>query len=523
MRAFRSMPTRFPRLTAALLGVAALVAGEVLLRLAGAGDLRERPDPFGGFSEVRPTFRRVVGADGRAMWEASESPAASRRFAVDKPPNGFRVFVFGGSSEVGTPYGYDYGFPAFLQTVLAAALPDRAVEVVNCAVPGYASRRLLYVAREVAAYAPDLFVVSTGHNELVEQRLFAHLVRLPPTLFTVLQRLRHLRTFVLVEDAVRAVGRAASPEIPVGKIYVPDFGPIATRYWATDARDAARQRYYALAMFRTNLDAIVQAGRDAGARVMLLTQPKNYVDWPVTGGRERPEGDRAARRVWKRHMSMARKRYRAGDLSGAANELEAARAVDPRHGATVWRLAEVRRAMHDARAAALYRDAHDLSGDDFGTTSERNATVREVAARRGALFLDMERIFAEASPNGLVGFNLFVDFLHPNLAGQELIAESVAAAIRDARLPDPAVAWRPWPPLPAPEVLLARVPNLRVLELKIRVVAEVISARPDRARAALATLRALAPDDPQLGSLDEWTQGKLPFAQLGEVTVPAVW
>jgi hypothetical protein len=266
---------RAPRLAALAFGVILVGAVEVFCRGAGIGDHRDRPDPFAGLTGLQPLFRKAVGPDGTKILRTGEG-ASERRFLAIKPPNGFRVFVFGGSSEVGTPYGYEYSFARFLQSLLAAALPSHAVEVVNCAVPGFASRRLLYAAREVSAYEPDLYIVSTGHNELVEQRLYGHLVGASPWLFELQQRVRALRTYVLFEDAVRAVANPARPQIEGDKIYVPMFGPMASKFWQDEPRDAARQRYYALAMFRANVDAMIRAAERAGAAALVLSQPKNY-------------------------------------------------------------------------------------------------------------------------------------------------------------------------------------------------------------------------------------------------------
>ena len=113
-----------------------------------------------------------------------------------------------GRTNVLKTHGYDYSFAEFLRRLLSAALPERRIEVINCAAPGYASRRLLFLAEEVAAYQPDLFIVSTGHNELIEQRLYAHLFDYPIWVFELQQRLRRLHLYVLLGDAIGAVRHA---------------------------------------------------------------------------------------------------------------------------------------------------------------------------------------------------------------------------------------------------------------------------------------------------------------------------
>lgn len=466
-----SIANRAPRTLALLLGLLPLLAAEGVCRLAGWGDFRDRPDAFAGFSRLSPTFAKQVGPDGVERWVARGESAETRRFLADKPANGFRVFVFGGSTEAGTPYGYDYAFAEFLRQLLAGALPDRRVEVVNCAAAGYASRRLLYLAEEVAAHEPDLFIVSTGHNELIEQRLYAHLFDYPIWVFELQQRLRGVRLYVLLSDAIGALRHRERAEVDGDKLYVPLVGPLASRYWQDRERDPEHQRHLALAMFETNLERIAAAGRGAGARVLFLSQSKNYADWPVVGPPDDP-----ATRTAAQHHARAEALRAQGDYDGARE---------------------------------AYRLAQNTLNANFGTTPGRNAMIRELAARRGALFLDIERVFEDESPHGLVGFNLFVDFLHPNLAGHQLLARSVFAFLRDQPLPPG--RWIEPPPLRPPEALLADAPQLGAQELRIRIVAEITRQRNDAAREILGELRRRYPDDPELPRLEKWLAGDLPF------------
>ena len=81
--------------------------------------------------------------------------ASQRTFSARKPPDRFRIFVIGGSTAAGVPYPVNLGFSGWLERALDAALPQADVEVVNAAVSGYASRRVLLAAREIAEYEPD--------------------------------------------------------------------------------------------------------------------------------------------------------------------------------------------------------------------------------------------------------------------------------------------------------------------------------------------------------------------------------
>lgn len=498
------MMRRLPQLTALLVGVLTLVVFELGLRILGVGDRRDRPDSFATYSGLLPTFE--LGADGR--YRAREhGTLATRSFLAHKAENGFRIFVFGGSSEAGTPYGYDWAFPRFLQDLLIEALPSRSVEVVNMAAPGFGSRRILHGVREAEGHAPDLFVLSLGHNEVVEQRLYAHLYDYPAWLFGTQQHLRTLHAYILLEDLVNLL-RGGKSE---GRA-VPFFGPMASNHWQDEPRDAERQRYLALSMFRKNLEQMIQAARRVGARLLIMSQSKNYADWPVTASVHREGLDDEELAQWQTLMERAAERRAAGDTMAAIAALEEARVVDPRWAATHQQLGDLRRAAGDGEAARIaYREAHNTTLANFGTTPLRNEILRELARSRDTLWIDMDREFEAASPDGLVGFNLFVDFLHPNLAGHQLMARAVFAELKQRGVAVAEEQWASTSTLETPEQLTARLPQLRARELRIRIVAEMLSERPDAARQFLEELSRVAPDDPQLPRIEKWLAGDLPF------------
>ena len=54
-------------------------------------------------------------------------------FKKKKPENGYRIFVLGGSTTAGYPYGNNLMFPRILHKRLADTYPEKEIEVVNTA------------------------------------------------------------------------------------------------------------------------------------------------------------------------------------------------------------------------------------------------------------------------------------------------------------------------------------------------------------------------------------------------------
>src|SRR5262249_49477194 len=109
-----------------------------------------------------PLFRPATGPDGVRVMRRRDVAVSFRQ---EKPSNGLRIFVVGESSAWGFPFGPEFAFSRFLQERLQAAMPDRAVEVVNAAMPGIGSWHARKIVDEIANYRPDVILVYLGHNE----------------------------------------------------------------------------------------------------------------------------------------------------------------------------------------------------------------------------------------------------------------------------------------------------------------------------------------------------------------------
>ncbi len=183
--------TLWLRLTAVALPLAFLAIVDVGLSLAGvlppespllfyARSYQQDFSPFrpagDGLLEIRPDW-----VNPGVNLQATEGAAAGRfflhpgfrsaRIAERKPPGTLRIFVLGGSSAYGLYVGDDDAFSGRLQRLLEERHPDRAFEVVNLGCPGWASNRVLNLMDGLSDLDPDLFVVYSGHNELLQGKV----------------------------------------------------------------------------------------------------------------------------------------------------------------------------------------------------------------------------------------------------------------------------------------------------------------------------------------------------------------
>jgi lysophospholipase L1-like esterase len=490
----------------ALSGVLVLAVLEGALWLAGAGEGPPAFDPFSGFHAGVPLFEAARRADGTRVFRLSPARlhdtasaheiAPEREFLAEKPETGFRIFVVGGSSAAGFPYPPAHAFGAVLERRLQAALPGLEVEVVNAAVAGYSSRRVLVAVREIVSYAPDLLVVMSGHNEWAEQRYYSRLLDMHPLLFALRERLLGTRVFVWLS---RLVVREADPEAALAR-FVQDEGQEFREMFAVRTRrargsDFATPEQVAQrdALYRANLEEIARTAEGAGVPVVFLTLGQNLSDWPPGSSAHRADLGPAERARWETLVREGRARASAGDCAGALEAFGRALAIDDEVAELHFEVARCHRARGELEAARThFRLASDLDRVPHGAPSWFNDIVREVARAHGALLVDVAAALEEESGPGLVGDDLFVEFAHPNLRAHQRIAAELGAALREAGVPRPAAQWREGGDTePTPAALYAREPDLRVREVNAIRFACALAGRPACVAAQARRLREL--------------------------------
>jgi lysophospholipase L1-like esterase len=487
-------------------GVGLLVVIELVLRLLGVGADRPPHDPFAGFSRVVPLFERTTRPDGTAVFTLSAARQRSatgqaslerqREFLVAKPAGTFRIFVVGESSAAGVPYGPGYAFSAWLARRLAAEVPDVPDEVVNAAMSGYGSRRVLGAVREIVAYAPDLIIVYSGHNEFAERGFYAHLLDLDPRLFRLWELVVGSRLYALLSPRTAPAPPRFDPN---------DVGIAGQMFTAAKDRAAGRGRLaeheteYAEMLYRHNLEAMARAIRGAGARALFVTVAQDLADWPPGASAHAPGLDAAALAAFDAAMAEGDRLAAAGTCDRAVPAYERALAIDAGFAAAHFALGTCLRTLErfdEARAA--FQRASDLDAVPQGIPSRFNEILRDVARQSGALLVDAAARFERESPHGLVGHALFADFVHPNIRGHQLIAAAIAETLRGAGIPAAADRWRVGAYVdPDPEALLAADPKLHIREHLVRALACDLALRVPCALAELDAVLAVDPKHEQ--------------------------
>ena len=383
-----------------LLPLIVLGMAEAGVRLAGYGhDL----EPLFMRSPEQPQYLqanpRVVT---RFFTDPTQAPSVSIEtayFRTQKRPGTFRVFVQGESTAAGFPYGLGASLAGVLDQRMERSFPSREIEVISTAMAAVNSYALLDFADEIIAQHPDAVVIYVGHNEYLGILGVGSSLRMAssPALTRSFLALRELRLFQLMsrllgDRTARGVDQpAAASDSLMARVAGERSIPL---------NSVAYRR--GLEQFESNLGRLLDKYRTAGVPVFIGTLVSNERD----------------------QMPLA--------ILGAA-ETDAAGAAK-----TAYHAAQDAEAAEDFSAARSgYAWARDLDPLRFRAPSEFNATVAALAKAHGATLVDTHAAFVSASPHGLIGNNLLLEHVHPNLDGYFLLADAFFDAMVAKGLPGP--------------------------------------------------------------------------------------
>jgi lysophospholipase L1-like esterase len=384
---------------------------------------------WGGWGAPYSLFVDVPGARGY-LWVNHE---VVRRFLVDerdtpnlwirpvafrqrKTPETYRIFVQGGSTAEGYPYGFGASPAGMLQQRLQHTFPGRRIEVITTAMSGVNSYTLLDFCDEILEQHPDAVVIYSGHNEYlgllgVGSKLSAG--RLRPLVLTFLG-LQNLRLF--------QVGRRLQAALAPQSLPDPRRTQLARFIGAARIPYGSRLYRRGLEQYRANMRALLRRYREAGVPVFIGTLVANERDQPPFIMGHGPDADLGA---WRRHLRAGLTALVAGHPAAALPEIDAAVAADRLHAAAWYSrglaLDELGR-YGEARAA--YLAAKDRDELRLRAPEEMNAILRRVAAEEGAHVVDVEASFHRRALHGIVGKDLMLEHLHPNLEGYFILADA---------------------------------------------------------------------------------------------------
>ena len=362
------------------------------------------------------------------------------RMEPQKPPHTCRIFILGESAALGDP-NPAYGAGRYLQALLAGRFPAEKFEVVNVSITAINSHAILPIARECARHQGDFWIIYMGNNEMVGPFGAASVfgAQAPP-LWTVRLSLslQKTRAGQWLMAAVRHLQFQSNPSWG---------GMDMFRGHQLSPDDPRKERVYR--NFQQNLRDILQAGQDAGVRVLLNTVAVNLKDcspFASMSPANLPPADRTACQQFAAAAASAR---RQGLFQQAARDFAQAAKIQPLSADFQFAWAGCLLSLtNPAAAREHFQRACDCDALPFRADSRINELIRQAARPASAsniLLFDAAAALAADSPAGLCGDETFFEHVHFNFDGNYRLgrawAEQIAPLLPASAGP---AASRPW-------------------------------------------------------------------------------
>lgn len=363
-----------------------------------------------------------------------------------KQPGVYRIFMVGASTTRGFPYtNRNISYSGLLQLILKDVLPTHRVEVVNAGYDALSSFGVLDLTSQIMEYQPDLIVVYAGHNEFIghfgvnsaiNYGQNRNLIRLATSLF-------QSRVYLAVERTALQL-RSLNRDAPSRKSPVNLFRSMLSERnmtWDESLHTVAETNYEA------NLRELVRRAKQRDIDVVLMTLVSNLRDFsPV-------------RTAFSESVGAEERQQLTGELRRGKEALDHGRYTE-----AVERFQQVTaRDFH-------YADAHFGLGRAFDHLEQRerakthyllareydrlhlraclrfNRILEQIGKTEQVPVLDMVSEFETASPDGLVGEDLFLEHVHPNINGHLVMADHIARFLAKQAYIAPREEWA-WPRL----------------------------------------------------------------------------
>jgi tetratricopeptide (TPR) repeat protein len=337
-------------------------------------------------------------------------------FSIDpvKPQGTYRIVILGESAAMGDP-DFAYGFGRYVEVMLRQRFPGMKFEVINTGMVAINSHVNLAIARELAKYKPDMYVIYAGSNEVVGPYGPGAVVTASSMSLPVIRAsisVRSSRIGQLLVDNGQPRGEWRGMEMFLDK----------------QVRADSPRMQPAYENFARNLREIVGAAYATGAHVLLSTVATNLRDSAPFGSLHRPGLASDALKSWSALVQNGVELEALQSFAEALKLYYSAAQIDDEYAELAFRIARCESALGDYAAAKdHYTRARDMDTLRFRADSRINEIIRATAKAAGpnAVLLDTDSLFAGESRNGVIGSELFYDHVHLTPLASYLLASSV--------------------------------------------------------------------------------------------------
>lgn len=351
----------------------------------------------------------------------------SEPFRKKKETGTIRIFVLGESTTIGYPYFHNGSFHRWLQYRLMFTCPDKKFEIINISFTAVNSHTIHGFAKEVVNYEPDAILIYTGHNEYYGCMGVASTDKIAGNSFVInlMLNLRELRLIQFMSNMYAKITDHAS-DAP---------GGTRMKMMVADSHIPYNSDLYkrGIEQFRNNMDRTLALFNKHHIPLFisnLVSNEKDLVPFvSITN-------DSSKFAEFENNFNKGIKDVKNNNLISAGQNLNKANQICSGHALCNYELGLLSHKSGDLpKAKEYFNTAKELDGLRFRAPEQLNVVIEQLCQKYPNTHLvDTKGEFEKWSKGEILGTELILDHIHPNLTGYALMSQAFYDAMEKETL-----------------------------------------------------------------------------------------
>lgn len=406
------------KIIAILIPFIVLISVEIILRGIGYGYnttlFIEDPSQKGTFITNTQISKLFFSNQKNARVGISQS------FKKIKPPHTFRIFVLGESSAYGFPFTPRASFARMLEDRLATTFQDQNIEVINLSVTALNSFAFLTFGDEIVKMNPDAILIYGGHNEYYGAMGAGSSQRVGSN--------RNIVKLIIGRKKFRIIQLCFDFSESI-KTFFSKFKQKANKSFmfrmAREQEIVYDSDIYlqGIAQFRNNMDELLSQFGKREIPVFMSTLVSNIKDQKPFISTLKNKSDSAQ---FLRIFRQGEKAFAGKDYSTFSSCFEAGNKIDSTYAMNHFLMGKLCFEKGDyAKAERYFANSKELDALRFRAPDAINKEICQFSKKYKNVYLvDALAGFKAVSQAGILGDNMFMDHLHPNIYGNFLLSDA---------------------------------------------------------------------------------------------------
>ena len=369
----------------------------------------------------------VLNPDASKKYFVNQSIATTGNaelFKKEKDTQTMRIFILGESTTLGYPYFHNASFHRWLQYRLMHTFPDRNFEIINLALTAVNSYTVLGFAKEIIKYKPDVVLIYSGHNEYYGTLGVASTDKIggSPYVVNLILSLREFRVMQLLTNVYAKFS---------GSAHSGTSGGTRLKMMIADGKIRYNSDLYnrGVEQFTYNMKETLRVLNKNNIPVFVSNLVSNEKDMkPFVSF----STDSIGFPEFKENFKLGENALANRDSSLAYQYFQKANDVYREHARCNYYLGELAFQQKDTvEAKVWFTKAKDFDGLRFRAPEQINVILSELCAQySNAHLVDTRTAFERKSRNKVIGDELILEHIHPNLIGYAVLSDVFYQALK---------------------------------------------------------------------------------------------